>query len=74
VEDEVVIFSASEQDITVTLEHAFAQHGEAELNESGFIHSTARGQIADPEANVIDEVAHYDRVYDDAAVSATKGR
>jgi hypothetical protein len=66
VQGEVVILSASEKDITVAFELAFAQHREAELSEGGFIHSTARWQIADSEADVIDQVAHCGRVYDDA--------
>jgi hypothetical protein len=69
VQGEVVILSASEKDITVAFELAFAQHREAELSQGGFIHSTARWQIADSEANVIDRVAHCGRVYDDAVDS-----
>lgn len=65
VQDEVVVLSASEEDIAVALEHAFAQHREAELGQSGFVHSTARRQIADSETDVIDQVAHCSPVYDE---------
>ncbi len=70
VQGEVVILSASEKDITIAFEIAFAEHREAELGQGGFIHSTARRQIADSEANVIDQVAHYGRVYDGSATGS----
>jgi len=58
VQAEVVTLAAAEQDVCIPLELAFAQHGEAKFSECSFIHSTARRQIADPDAYVVDDVAH----------------
>ena len=58
VQAEVVTLSAAEQDVGISLELALTQDGEAKLSERSFIHTAARRQIADPDADVVDDVAH----------------
>jgi hypothetical protein len=58
VQAEVVVLAATEQDIGVSFELAFAQHGEAELAQRGFVHPTTCGQVADADADVVDDAGH----------------
>ena len=58
VQAEVIVVAAPEQDVGVTLELAFGQHHESDFRQRGFVHQPARGQVADSDADVVDDVAH----------------
>ena len=51
---EVVVFASAEQDVGVAL----AQHREPELGERGLVQSPARGEIADADFDMVDDLAH----------------
>ena len=58
VQAEVVARVATEQDVGVALELALAQHRETEFGQGGLVHSSARTEVAHPEADVVDDGAH----------------
>jgi len=58
VQAEVITVGAPEQDVGVTLELAFRQHRESEFSERRFVHPPARRQVADSDADVVDDLTH----------------
>jgi hypothetical protein len=58
VQAEVIAVAAPEQDVGVTLELAFGQHHESDFRERRFVHQPARRQVADSDADVVDNLAH----------------
>src|SRR4029079_19615942 len=58
VEADVVVAGAPEQHVAVTLEISLAQRDEAEPRERRLVHPPAGLQVADPDADVVDDLAH----------------
>jgi hypothetical protein len=54
VQNEVVVVVPPEENVSVAFELAFTQYREADLSESGFVHSTTRKHVANPDADMID--------------------
>jgi hypothetical protein len=59
VQAEVIAVAAPEQDVAVTLELAFGQHHESDFRQRRFVHPSARRQVADPDTDVVDNLAHW---------------
>ena len=59
VKREVVARAAPEQDIGIAFELAFAQGREAELPERRLVHAPADGEVAHPDADMIDHLADH---------------
>ena len=58
VQDEVVVLAAAEEDVRIAVELSVAQHGEAELDQRRLVQAPACRQVADPDADVVDDLAH----------------
>jgi hypothetical protein len=71
VEAEVIALAAPEQDVRVALELALGRRDESELAQSRLLHQTARRQVARPDTDVVDDLAHRART---VAASPSRAR
>jgi hypothetical protein len=73
VQAEVITVGAPEQDVGVILELAFRQHNESELRQRRLVHPPARRQVADSDADMVDDLSHGRSTYPAAPKTLQSG-